>query len=380
MTPYRVEIPEERLDDLRARLAATRWPVPLPGDGWDTGVPVAWLRDLAEHWRTGYDWRAAEAKLNAHPQFVTEIDGQRIHFLHVRSPLPRALPLVLTHGWPGSVFEFLDLIGPLTDPGAHGGDPADAFDVVIPSLPGFGLSGPTADTGWDTTRTARAWAELMRRLGYERFGAHGGDIGAGVSPDLGRVAPERVAGVHVNGGPGPVPPVPLSEEEMAALTEVERDRVRRTEAFMREEYGYIAIQSTRPQTLAYGLTDSPAGQLAWIMDKFREWTYPREALPEDVVDRDWLLTNATLWWLTGTAGSAALVGYASAGGWGEPKTNSGVPTGAIVFAHDVGIRRYAEAENTITRWTDVDRGGHFAAIEEPAALLADLREFFRDLR
>jgi len=380
ITPYRVDIPEERLDDLRARLAATRWPAPLPGDGWDTGVPVAWLRDLAGYWRTGYDWRAAEARLNAHPQFVTEIDSQRIHFLHVRSPRPGALPLLLTHGWPGSVAEFLDLIGPLTDPGAHGGDPADAFDAVIPALPGFGFSGPTADGGWDTARIARAWVELMRRLGYERYGAHGGDIGAKVSPEVGRAAPDRVAGVHVNGGPGPYPPLPLSDEDRAALTDLERDRVRRIEAFMREEHGYVAIQSTRPQTLAYGLTDSPTGQLAWLMDKFREWTHPREELPERVVDRDWLLTNATIWWLTGTAGSAAYVGYAQEAAWGAPKANSGVPTGAIVFAHDVGIRRYAETENTITRWTDVDRGGHFAAIEEPATLVADLRAFFRDLR
>jgi pimeloyl-ACP methyl ester carboxylesterase len=380
ITSYRVDIADERLDDLRARLAATRWPEPLPGDGWDTGVPVAWLRDLAEYWRTGYDWRAAEARLNAHPQFVTEIDGQRIHFLHVRSPRPGALPLLLTHGWPGSVAEFLDVAGPLTDPGAHGGDPADAFDLVIPSLPGFGFSGPAVGPGWDTARTARAWVELMRRLGYERYGAHGGDIGAAVSPQVGRTAPDRVVGVHVNGGPGPFPPLPLSDEDLAALTDLERDRVRRIEAFMREEYGYIAIQSTRPQTLAYGLTDSPAGQLAWIMDKFREWTHPREALPERVVDRDWLLTNAMIWWLTGTAGSAAYVGYAQETAWGAPKQNSGVPTAAIVFAHDVGIRRYAETENTITRWTDVDRGGHFAAIEEPVALVDDIRAFFRDLR
>jgi epoxide hydrolase len=380
ITAYRVDIPDERLDDLRARLAATRWPAALPGDGWDTGVPVAWLRELAEYWRTGYDWRAAEARLNAHPQFVTEIDGQQIHFLHVRSPHQGALPLLLTHGWPGSVAEFLDVVGPLTDPGAHGGDPADAFDVVIPSLPGFGFSGPAVGPGWDTARIARAWVELMRRLGYERYGAHGGDIGASVSPEVGRAAPDRVVGVHVNGGPGPFPPLPLSDEDRAALTDLERDRVRRIEAFMREEYGYIAIQSTRPQTLAYGLTDSPAGQLAWIMDKFREWTHPREALPERVVDRDWLLTNATIWWLTGTAGSAAYVGYAQEAAWGAPKANSGVPTAAIVFAHDVGIRRYAETENTITRWTDVDRGGHFAALEEPVALVADIRAFFRDHR
>jgi pimeloyl-ACP methyl ester carboxylesterase len=379
ITPFRIEIPQDRIDDLHRRLEHTSWPAALPGDDWTTGVPTVWLRDLADHWRTGYDWRAAEAQLNGFPQFTTVIDGQRIHFLHVRSPRPDAFPLVLTHGWPGSVAEFLDLIGPLTDPGAHGGNPADAFHVVIPSLPGFGFSGPTTDAGWDTRRIARAWAELMRRLGYERYGAQGGDIGAMVSPQLGRVAPDRVAGVHVNGGPGPMPPMPLSDEDKAGLSDLERDRVARIEAFMQEEFGYIAIQSTRPQTLAYGLTDSPVGQLAWIMDKFREWTHPREVLPDKIIDRDRLLTNVMIYWLTGTAGSSAYVGYAQSD-FGAPQENSGVPTGAIVFADDIGIRRYAETENTITRWVDVDHGGHFAALEEPHALIADIRAFFRDLR
>jgi pimeloyl-ACP methyl ester carboxylesterase len=343
-------------------------------------VPVGWLRELAEYWHTGYDWRAAEALLNEIPQYATVIDGQRIHFLHARSPEPAALALLVTHGWPGSIVEFLDVLGPLTDPRTHGGDPADAFDLVVPSLPGFGFSGPTTDAGWDTARIARAWATLMGRLGYDRYGAQGGDIGAAVAPQLGRVAPDRVVGVHVNGGPGPMPPLPLPDQELAELTEIERDRVRRIEAFMQEEFGYIAIQATRPQTLAYGLTDSPVGQLAWVMDKFREWTHPRSALPDAVIDRDRLLTNTMLYWLTATAGSAAYVGYAQETAWGAPKENSGVPTAAIVFAHDVGIRRYAERDNTITRWTDVDHGGHFAALEEPEILVQDIREFFRPLR
>jgi pimeloyl-ACP methyl ester carboxylesterase len=376
--PFRIDVPQAALDELAGKLDATRWPAPLPGDDWDTGVPTAWLRSLAEYWRSGYDWREAERELNKIPQFTTVIDGQQIHFLHVRSSEPGATPLVLTHGWPGSVVEFLDVIGPLTDPAAHGGDPADAFHVVIPALPGFGFSGPVADAGWTTNRIARAWAELMRRLGYERFAAQGGDIGAGVSVELGRVAPDRVIGVHVNGDSGSLPPLPMADEERASLTDLERDRVARVEAFMEEEFGYIAIQSTRPQTIGYGLVDSPVALLAWIMDKFREWTHPRHVLPDEIVDRDRLLTNVMLYWLTGTASSAAYVGYAQHEGWG-PKANSGVPTGVIVFAHDIGIRRYAEQAATIVRWTDVDRGGHFAALEEPELLIADVREFFRSL-
>ncbi|GAB3893656.1 epoxide hydrolase [Kibdelosporangium lantanae] len=374
ITEFRIDIPQAEIDDLRRRLDGTRWPHALPGDDWGTGVPVAWLRDLVDYWRTDYDWYAAQDRLNSYPQFTTTIDGQRIHFLHVRSAHADAVPLLLTHGWPGSVVEFLDVIGPLTE------DPANPFHLVIPSLPGFGFSGPTNEPGWTTDRIARAWAELMRRLGYVRYGVQGGDIGAVVSPQVGRVAPEHVVGVHVNGGPGTLPPLPLGAAELASLSDVERDRIARIETFMREENGYIAVQSTRPQTLAYGLTDSPVGQLAWIMDKFREWTHPRHTLPDKVIDRDRLLTNVMVYWLTGTAGTAGYVGYAQEFAWGVAKANSGVPTAAIVFAHDVSVRRYAERENTIVRWTDVDRGGHFAAMEEPEMLVADVRAFFRDLR
>lgn len=375
---FRIDIPQQQLDDLRTRLDNARWPAPLPGDGWDTGVPTTWLRGLVDYWRTEYDWRAAEARLNSYAHYTTEIDGQTIHFLHVRSPEADALPLLMTHGWPGSIVEFLDVIGPLTDPRAHGGDPKDAFHLVIPSLPGFGFSSPVIEAGWTIERIGAAWAELMHRLGYRRYGVQGGDIGAAVSPQVGRVAPEHVAGVHINGGP--IPSLPLSDGEMASLTELERDRIRRIEAFMQEEFGYIAIQSTRPQTLAYGLVDSPVGQLAWIMDKFREWTHPRNVDPDKIIDCDRLLTNVMLYWLNGTAGSSAYVGYAQDAPWGAQQVNSGVPTAALVFAHDVGIRKYAETENTITRWTDVDRGGHFAAMEEPELLTTDIREFFRDLR
>ncbi|UGT44993.1 epoxide hydrolase [Nocardia yamanashiensis] len=377
--PFRIEIAQEQLDDLRAKLDAARLPAPLPGDDWDTGVPVHWLREMVDYWRTGYDWRAAEAELNRYPQFATEIDGQRIHFLHVRSAEPEATPLLLTHGWPGSIAEFLDVIGPLTDPGAHGGDPADAFHLVIPALPGFGFSSPINDSGWTRARIGRTWAELMNRLGYERYGVQGGDIGGSVSPEVARTAPDHVIGVHVNGGTN-LPPVPFPDSEREGLSELELDRVRRINDFMREEFGYVAIQSTRPQALAYGLVDSPVGQLAWIMDKFREWTFPRNVLPDKIISRDRLLTNVMLYWLTGTAGSAAYVGYANVGSWGERPANSGVPTAVLAFAHDVCIRRYCEPSNTIVRWTDVDHGGHFAALEEPALLVADIREFFRDLR
>jgi pimeloyl-ACP methyl ester carboxylesterase len=379
--PFTIDIPETDLNDLRERLARTRWPAVLPGDGWDTGVPVGYLQELAGYWRDEYDWRHQEAALNAYPQFVTTIDDQEIHFLHVRSAETDAMPLVLTHGWPGSVVELTDLVGPLTDPRAHGGDPADAFHVVIPALPGFGFSGPVHEAGWSTQRIAMAWVELMDRLGYDRFAVHGGDIGATVSPEVGRLAPDRVIGVHVNGGVGAYPPMPMDDHERATLSEADRDRVASVEEFMQVEFGYISIQSTRPQTLAYGLVDSPVGQLAWIMDKFKAWTHPREALPEAVIDRDRLLTNASIYWFTATGGSAAYVGYAQESGWGQAKQPSGVPTGVIVFAHDVGIRKYAETENTITRWTIVeDRGGHFAALEQPQLLLDDIRMFFRDLR
>jgi pimeloyl-ACP methyl ester carboxylesterase len=378
--PFVIDIPQSTLADLQDRLAAARLPAALPGDDWDTGVPVAWLSEMVEYWRTGYDWRAAEKQLNEFPQYTTEIDGQRIHFLHVKSAEPDALPLMLTHGWPGSIVEFLDLIGPLTDPASYGGDAADAFHLVIPSLPGFGFSGPTSDGGWTTDRTGRAWAELMNRLGYDRYAVQGGDIGATVSAEVGRADREHVIGVHTNGGPGPIAPYPMPAEELASLSPIEQDRVARINAFMQEEFGYVAIQSTRPQTLAYGLVDSPVGQLAWIMDKFREWTHPRATLPDAIIDRDRLLTNVMLYWLTGTAGTAAYIGYAQAAAWGATKENSGVPTAALILAHDVAIRRYVEQENTITRWTDVPRGGHFAALEEPELLTTDVREFFRDLR
>lgn len=376
--PFRVDVSPDDLGDLRRRLRDARYPRPLPGEEWTTGVPVATLRTLVAKWEA-FDWEGYQRRLNEVPQFTTEIDGQVIHFVHVRSGVPDAVPLLLTHGWPGSFLEFLDVIGPLTDPVANGGDAADAFDVVIPSLPGFGFSTPLVADGWTTRRIAEVWVELMNRLGYDRFATQGGDIGAGVAPEVARVAPDRVIGVHVNGTLGFVSEV--DDATAASLTELERDRLRRVGEFMQNEFGYIAIQSTRPGLVGELLADSPVGQLAWILDKFRAWTYPLEAAAEDVVGLDFLLANASLYWFTASAGSAAYVGYAQNAQWGESPANSDVPTAVICFAHDVGIRRLVENDHRIVRWTDVeDRGGHFAALEEPATLVADVRAFLRDLR
>jgi microsomal epoxide hydrolase len=373
--PFRIDIPQADLDDLRDRLARTRWPDQLPGVGWDYGIPLEYVKELAGYWRTGYDWRVQEARLNAFDQFTTAIDGQRIHFLHVRSAEPDALPLIITHGWPGSIVEFTNIIGPLTDPAAHGGDPADAFDLVVPSIPGYGFSGPTRDRGWNVRRIARAWASLMERLGYRRYGAQGGDWGSVISRELGLTAPGQVAGVHLNMFITRMP------DDPGELTEEESRRRQVLREFRSSGSGYSAIQSTRPQTLAYGLTDSPAGQLAWVTEKFGEWT--DEGLPDEAVDRDQLLTNVTLYWLTGTAGSSARLYYEAARSrTGGPPAISTVPTGVAVFPREIAlpIRRFAELTDNIVHWTEFGRGGHFAAMEVPDLLVGDVRDFFRPLR
>ncbi|MER6065711.1 epoxide hydrolase family protein [Streptomyces sp. NPDC001792] len=387
--PFRLSVPQSDLDDLHDRLDRTRWPAELPGAGWEDGVPAGYLRELVRYWRHEYDWRAAEAELNRWPQFTTTIDGAKVHFAHVRSPEPDATPLVITHGWPGSIAEFLDVVGPLTDPVAHGGDAADAFHVVVPGIPGFGLSGPTTERGWEARRVADAWAELMRRLGYARFGLQGGDWGAAISRELGRVHPERVIGVHLNLLPGAQAATEPTEEELAALGPEERERTlrswRRWDAWSRDGAGYASLQSTRPHTLGYALTDSPVGQLAWIVEKFREWT-DCEELPEDAVDRDRLLTNVMLYWLTGTAGSSARIYYERAHVTGDrawqPAEPSTAPTAVAVFPADpqIPLRHKAERTENLVRWTEFDRGGHFAALEEPDLLIDDVRAFFRQLR
>ena len=367
--PYRVQIDQADLDDLQARLARVRWPDELAGAGWDYGVPVDWVRGLVDRWRDGYDWRAHEARLNAHPQFTTTIDGQRVHFLHVRSPEPGALPLICTHGWPMSVFEYLDLIGPLSDPGSHGGDPADAFDLVIPSIPGVAFSGPTTEPGWDTRRVARAWVELMARLGYDRYGAHGNDGGSQISPEVGRFAPGQVVGVHVtqlfsfpSGDPAEF--ADMSEEDMAAMNFLQTF----TEG---GGLAYNAYQSAQPQTLAYALQDSPAGWLAWVGQLYQQWADP-----------DYVLTNASAYWLTGTIGSSIRRYFAEAHDADRPTEPTTAPTGVAIFAEDFqSVRRFADRDHAnIVSWNHYDRGSHFSPHDAPDLLLDDIRRFFRPLR
>ncbi|WP_344670144.1 epoxide hydrolase family protein [Catenulispora yoronensis] len=381
MKPFRIAVPQSAVDDLHRRLRDTRWPEGLPEVAWQRGVPPNYLRELAEYWRTGYDWRAAEAELNAIPQFRVEIDGAPIHFLHVRSPEPDATPLLITHGWPGSVVEFLDVLGPLSDPRAHGGDPADAFHLVIPSPPGFGFSGPHGQTGWNNLRVAKAWAELMRRLGYQRYVAQGGDFGAGISFTLARVDAEHVAGLHLNtltttpsGDPG----------ELADLDDEERARLAWAARFLDELAGSMKLQATRPHTIAYSLADSPVGQLAWIVEKFKDWTDSAK-VPEDAVSRDRMLTVVSSFWFTGTAGSSAQFYYETLDFLPITRATGrlpalDLPVGLAVFPHAPvkAIRRFAERDlPTIVQWNEYDRGGHFAALEEPDLFVADVREFRR---
>ena len=367
--PFRVEIPQADLDDLTDRLKRTRWPDEVDGASWTYGVPGDFVRELVDYWIDGYDWRAHEARLNEWDQYITTIDNQRVHFLHVRSPREDALPLLATHGWPMSVFEYLDLIGPLTDPGAHGGDPADAFHLVVPSVPGIAFSGPTNEPGWDTGRIARAWAELMARLGYGRYGAHGNDLGSQVSPEVGRHDPDHVVGVHVtqlfsfpSGDPS----------EFEDLTEEDQAALRFLDEFTRGGgLAYNAYQSAQPQTLAYALQDSPTGWLAWVSQLFQNWA-----------DRDYLLTNAAAYWLTGTIGSSIRRYHEDAHAQHDATPPTTAPTGVAIFKEDFqSVRRLAERDHSnIVRWTRYDRGSHFSPHDASDLLLEDLRAFFRSLR
>ncbi|MET0564819.1 MAG: epoxide hydrolase family protein [Acidimicrobiia bacterium] len=380
--PFQIQIESGELDDLRERLASTRWPVQPNGTGWERGVPVDYLRGLVDHWSNGFDWAAREQELNRLPQHMTTVDGQDIHFVHARSPEPEALPLVLLHGWPVSFVEFSQVIGPLSDPVAHGGEARDAFHVVVPSPPGFGYSTPVEAAGWSTSRVAAAVVEIMHRLGYDRYGAHGGDVGAGVAAGLSPADPDGVVGVHVASDPRTAVSFAMFAGDPAltpGLTDDERQRVEKMKANSADDMGYLQIQSTRPQTLAYGLTDSPVAQLAWIVEKFRAWSDPEADLPEDAVDLDLLLTNVSLYWFTRTGASAAHFLYDSmhAQDWGE---EGAAPTGFAVFGRDTVSRRLMDPDERIEHWTEFDRGGHFPAMEVPELLTDDIRSFFRPLR
>lgn len=378
--PFRIDVPEDVLVDLRDRLARTRWPDQIPGSGWDYGTDMATLQQLCEHWRTSFDWRAAEARLNSFPQFTTTIDGQNIHFLHVRSPHEDALPLLITHGWPGSVWEFMRVIEPLTDPTRFGGRAEDAFHVVAPSLPGYGFSGPTAEPGWDNYRTAEAWKVLMARLGYDRYGAQGGDWGALVTANLGTLDPEHLVGIHLN-------MVVARPADAANPTEgVQPDEFEGMQAlghFQEHETGYQQIQGTKPQTLTYGLFDSPAGLAGWILEKFRTWS-DCDGDVFSVHTMDDLLANITIYWVTGTIGSSVRFYYEFRRSqrfmpFVTPVT---VPTGAAIFPKELyrPPLAWAKTAYNITHWQRYDKGGHFAAMERPDDLVADVRTFFATVR
>ena len=379
--PFQAAVPEAVLADLRERLARTRWPDELSGSGWERGAPLDFLRDLAEHWRSRFDWRAVEGRINAVPNFLADVDGEQIHFLHLRGRGPAPFPLILTHGWPGSFLEMLELAPRLADPGAYGGDPADAFDVVVPSLPGYGFSPRPRSAGMHPLRIAALFGKLMTGLDYGRFGAQGGDWGATVATRLAMTLRDRVAGIHLNYIPGSYAPFlgpgsrPLSLGEEAFLAE--RDRWRE------EEGAYGHVQATRPQTLAYGLNDSPAGLLAWIGEKLRAWSdcggdvYSR-------FSRDEILAHVTLYWVSETIASSVRL-YAEAGavplrfGAGERVP---VHCGVARFAREAPMppRDWVERAYDVARWTEFPRGGHFAAMEEPELLARDVREFFGRLR
>ena len=373
--PYRIETSDAELEDLQRRLRATRWPEAETVGDWSQGIPLTYLKEVCEYWAEKYDWREREKRLNEAPQFRTEIDGLGIHFQHLRSPHEHALPLVLTHGWPGSVVEFQKVIGPLSDPTAHGGDASDAFHIVCPSLPGFGFSDKPAETGWGVERIGNAWAQLMARLGYGRYVAQGGDWGSAITSAIGEQDPEHCAGIHINmvfARPDPDTGGDLTEQEKGALAALKH--------YQDWDSGYSKQQSTRPQTLGYGLVDSPAGQAGWIIEKFWAWT-DCNGKPENVLTRDELLDNVMLYWLPGTAASSARLYWQSfnsiAGG------DVHVPTGCSIFPKEIMrvSRRWAEGRyKNIVYWNELPKGGHFAAFEQPEIFVEELRACFRHVR
>jgi pimeloyl-ACP methyl ester carboxylesterase len=378
MEPFRIDVPDSALADLRERLRNTRWPEREPVEDWSQGVPLAYLQDLCVYWAERYDWRATEARLNALPQFRTEIDGLNIHFLHIRSPHAGALPLLITHGWPGSIVEFLEVIGPLSDPI----DPADAFHLVIPSLAGYGFSDKPAHTGWGIERIAAAWTELMRRLGYERYGAQGSDWGTSITTAIGRRDPAHLAGIHLT--PPLAPPDPDTFDD---LTDREREALAALEHAAEWDSGYSREHATRPQTIGYALVDSPAALCAWIIEKFWAWT-DCDGHPENAIARDALLDNLMLYWLPRTGASSARLYWESirqVDEWISGRTTDAVtvPAGCSIFPRELQrpSRRWAERRFLDIRyWNEPDRGGHFAAFEQPELFVDEVRTFFRMVR
>jgi pimeloyl-ACP methyl ester carboxylesterase len=379
---FRIEVPEAALEDLRARLRATRWPEPEPVEDWSQGVPLAYLQQLCAYWATDYDWRATEARLNSLPQFRTTIDGLAIQFIHVRSPVAEAVPLVMTHGWPGSIVEFLKVIGPLSDPVAHGAEPSDAFHVVCPALPGYGFSDKPSETGWGIEKIARAWVELMDRLGYEQFAAQGSDWGTSISTSIGKQHADRVIGLHL------VPPLaPPDPATFSALTAREEAALASLEHSDRFDSGYSREHATRPQTIGYALVDSPVALAAWIMEKFWGWTDSR-GRPESVLTQTELLDNLMLYWVTASGASAARLYWesmAQVNEWisGEVTDSVEVPVGCSVFPGELQrtSRRWAERRFTDIRyWNEPARGGHFAAFEQPELFVEEVRACFRQMR
>jgi microsomal epoxide hydrolase len=377
---FEVHVPDMLLRDLRERLARSRFPDQVEGAGWSYGTELTYLRELCNYWRESFDWRAQERILNRFDQFRMQLDGLSVHFVHVRSREPRALPLLLLHGWPDSIFGFSKVIGPLTDPAAHGGNREDAFDIICPSLPGYGFSDAPRQAGFDVRAMAELMAKLMAGLGYSRYGAQGGDWGAVISSHLGIVDPSHVCGIHLNmvvAGPpqGGDPAEGLSPKELEALADYGH--------FQREETGYQAIQGTKPQTLGYGLNESPAGLAAWILEKFCTWS-DCDGDVERCFTRDELLTNIMIYWVTGSITSSTRLYCESrrSGRFGPLGERVKVPTGCAIFPKEIyrAPRRWAEGTYNVTHWTEMPNGGHFAALEEPDLLVEDIRTFFRSVR
>lgn len=375
--PFKIAVDQAKIDELNQRLANARWPESLQTDDWSRGVPKSYLHKVATYWRDKYDWRKHEAAINKYPQFTAEVDGQTIHFIHVKSKEANATPLLLNHGYPGSIVEMLPLIDRLTNPAKNGGKAEQAFHIVAPALPGFGFSNPVEAAGWDIARTAKAYAALMKELGYDKYGVQGSDIGAGICQQISLLDPEHIIGVHTSNDPtalaltGMLAMIPTD-----MLPPAEKEQVETWKAYAEDGKGYLQLQSTRPETIGFALNDSPIGQLAWILEKFKEWTNPSAKLPEDAIELDQLLTNVSLYWFTGSGASAAQFLYEAAHAqpnWGAVPS---VPAGTAIFNTQSFIRMVLDPEHKSIHWSEFTEGGHFPALETPELLAGDLRKFF----